>query len=162
MDDKTFNDEQIKPEEVSEVNIPKENLRIRFTKKWKERSAASKAGTIIAAIIFGICLVGIILFVFCRQIFGDEVGDQFFGAGVDNGFVALWNGIVARKGAIFGTLIAIFVAMIIKLVLDLIVNLLSHRSKRGRTVGSLIKSLFKYLIVIITLLLYSIILIFQD
>ena len=150
MDDKTFNDEQIKPEEVSEVNIPKENLRIRFTKKWKERSAASKAGTIIAAIIFGICLVGIILFVFCRQIFGDEVGDQFFGAGVDNGFVALWNGIVARKGAIFGTLIAIFVAMIIKLVLDLIVNLLSHRSKRGRTVGSLIKSLFKYLIVIIT------------
>lgn len=151
MDQKTFNDEQIKSEEViAEANLPEEKTRIRFTKKWKERSAASKAGTITAVVIFLICLVGIILFAFCRQIFGNEVGDQVFGHGVDNGFVALWNGIVAKKTAVFGTLIAIFVAMIIKLVLDLIVNLLSHRSKRGRTVGSLIKSLFKYLIVIIT------------
>ena len=151
MDQKTFNDEQIKPEEnINEVNLPEEKTRIRFTKKWKERSTASKAGTITAAIIFVICFVGIILFAFCRQIFGDEVGDQIFGAGVNNGFVALWNNIVASKAVIFGTLIAIFIAMIVKLLLDLIVNLLSHRSKRGRTVGSLIKSLFKYLIVIIT------------
>ena len=151
MDQKTFNDEQIKSEEViAEANLPEEKTRIRFTKKWKERSTASKAGTITAAIIFVVCLVGIILFIFCRQIFGNEVGDQVFGPGVDNGFVALWNGIVDKRAAIFGTLLAIFVAMIVKLLLDLIVNLLSHRSKRGRTVGSLIKSLFKYLIVIIT------------
>ena len=151
MDQKTFNDEQIKSEEViAEANLPEEKTRIRFTKKWKERSAASKAGTITAIVIFLICLVGIILLAFCRQIFGNEVGDQVFGPGVNNGFVALWNGIVSKRAAIFGTLIAIFVAMIIKLVLDLIINLLSHRSKRGRTVGSLIKSLFKYLIVIIT------------
>ena len=151
MDQKTYNEEQIKPEEVGvESKLPEEKTRIRLTKKWKERSAASKAGTITAAIIFAICLTGIILYVFARQIFGDQIGDQLFGAGVDNGFVALWNNIVNRKEAIFGTLIAIFFAMIIKLMLDLIVNLLSHRSKRGRTIGSLIKSLFKYLIVIIT------------
>ena len=143
MDQKTFNDEQIKSEEIiSEANLPEEKTRIRFTKKWKDRSAASKAGTITAAIIFIVCLVGIILVAFCRQIFGDKVGDSIFGVGVSNGFVALWNAIVAKKAAIFGTLIAIFIAMIIKFLVDLIVNLLSHRSKRGRTVGSLIKSLF--------------------
>lgn len=148
MDRETFKQEEVKTEEE---NLPKEKLRIRLSKKWKERSAASKAGTITAIVLFLVCLVGAILFIFARQIFGDETGDAIYGQGVSNGFVAFWNSIVDKKSAIFGTLISIFVAMIIKLIIDLIVNLLSHRSKRGRTVGSLIKSLFKYLIVIITI-----------
>lgn len=150
MDQKTFNDEQMKNQEEMEKELPEEKVRIRLTKKWKERSTASKAATITGIVLFLVCLVGAILFIFCRQIFGNEVGDKVFGKDVDNGFVALWNGIVNHSSAIFGSLIAILIAMIVKLLIDLIVNLLSHRSKRGKTVGSLIKSLFKYLIVIIT------------
>lgn len=152
MDQKTFNDEQIKPEDgIVEQELPKEKTRIKFTKKWRERSRASKAATITAVVLFAICLIAVVLTIFCRQIFGDEFGDKIYGPGVDNGFVALWNSIVENRSAIFYTFIAIFIAMIVKLLVDLIVNLLSHRTKRGRTVGSLIKSLFKYLIVIITI-----------
>lgn len=151
MDQKTFKDEEMKDQEKLEKELPKEKLRIRFTKKWKERSTASKTATISGIVLFLICLVGAILFIFCRQIFGDEIGDSLYGPGVANGFVALWNGIRSHARAIFSSLLTIFIAMVLKFLINLIINLLSHRSKRGRTVGSLIKSLFKYLIVIITI-----------
>lgn len=138
--------------EVLEQESLKENeskTRIKPLGSWKERSKASKTGTIIAISICVIVIIGLFLLAFCRQLFGDSVGDQILGKGVSNGFVYMWNGIVSKKGALFGTLITIFTAIVLTFIVNLIVNLCTHKSKRSRTIGSLIKSLFKYIAVIV-------------
>lgn len=133
--------------EKQDEKIPE--VKVKMRKVWKERTTSSKAGFISSLVILGLCVISLILIIFCRQIFGDEVGDSILGKGVPNGFVAMWNAIVSKTPAVIGTVIALFVTILVVFLLNFLVNILAKRSKRGKTIASLIKSLIKYIAVVV-------------
>ena len=67
-----------------------EKINSESTEKKKEnRHIPAKIVTLILSI--GAVVIGIMLLLFSRQIFGDEIGDAILGKDVPNGFVAIGN-----------------------------------------------------------------------
>ena len=118
---------------------------------WTKGSKRSRAGYITAIFLLIASITGIILIIFARDIFGNEIGDQILGEGVANGFVALWSGLIKRKDALIGTLLTITVAIILTFIINFLLTLFGRKNQRRKTISSLLKSLFKYIIIIIAL-----------
>lgn len=89
------------------------------------------------------------LYLGCRQIFGDEVGDAVLGKDVANGFIAIGNFFYVNAAAILYSLLTIGILIFVTFILTILINLIFRKTPRSRTIGSLLKSLVKYVNVII-------------
>lgn len=112
---------------------------------WEKKNRKQKITFFVSMIVLMISIVGLFLFLFARQVFGDAAGDKIFGQGVENGFVWIYDHYGAE---VIGTLVTIFICFLIIFVANSIVNVFMKRSKKGRTVGSLMKSTIKYIAII--------------
>ena len=128
-------------EKDKQIEVSPEELKAQ--KKQKARKLT------VSLIAFGIILIGLIIITFCRQIFGNEVGDAILGPGVPNGFVAIGNFFISKKDALIGTLVAIFIYFVIYYIISLIVKLTLHKTARRRTIASITRSFVKYMLVVI-------------
>lgn len=105
-------------------------------KKIKKRIA------VLAIIV--IVLLLFCLYLFARQILGDEAGDLLLGAGIPNGFVAIGNWFRNQASTILWCFLSIGFILLLDFLLFLIINLAFKKSARSKTIGSLLKSLVKY------------------
>ena len=110
----------------------------------RSKNKTSVVRIIIFSVILLICLAALGLIIFCRQLFGDEIGDLILGAGVENGFVAVGNFFIEHINSIISTLIVISVILVISCILYIITNLIFRGTPRKRTIASLLKSLIRY------------------
>lgn len=118
---------------------------------WKGKNGKQKASFIIAQLFLILSIVALFLLAFCRQIFGDEVGDAVLGQGVENGFVAIGKGLAYSSTNIIITFVTIFLTIVTTYILNFIVRLCTRNGKKAKTVGSLIRSLVKYIAVLVAL-----------
>lgn len=116
---------------------------------WAKKNAKQKTSFIIAQMLLVISILAIFALIFCRQLFGDELGDLILGEGITNGFEAMSNGIKYSGGKITISLVTVFITFIIVYVFNFIVRLCTHSGKKAQTIGSLIRSLIKYIAVIV-------------
>lgn len=116
---------------------------------WKGKSNKQKTTFIISQVLFLISILALLALIFCRQLFGDEIGDAILGENIENGFVAMGNAFAYSGNKIIFSFITIFVTFIITYILDFIVRLCTNNGKKAKTVGSLIRSLVKYIAVIV-------------
>lgn len=89
------------------------------------------------------------LYVYCRQIFGDEAGDALLGKGVENGYVAMGAFFTDNATKIVWSIISIVIVIFLEYICFFIVNLCFKKTARKRTIGSLLRSLIKYTSVIV-------------
>lgn len=116
----------------------------------KKPTIKSRIIRLIWLIIFLTLLIGgLLMLIFCRQIFGNEIGDQILGKDVPNGFVALGNFFAANAYALLLTLITITLLFVVYFVIYFIITVTTRKTPRSRTIGSLLKSLIKYLAVVL-------------
>ncbi len=118
--------------------------------KIKKKKRISKM--IVGFCFFVVITVGLSLICFCRQIFGDEVGDTILGPGVNDGFAAIGDFFKTKKDAIIASLILIFVLFVLYYVIALLFRIFTGKSARSKTVSSIIVSFLKYILVIIGVL----------
>jgi len=115
---------------------------------WQRKTTRQKVSFILSAIISVAALVGFIVFMNARAIFGDEIGDLLFGPGVASGWVQLGKMIVdgSTKWAI--SLILVFMAIVFIFIATFITHLFDNKSRKAKTVSSLVRSLIKYITII--------------
>lgn len=116
---------------------------------WQSKSTSQKASFIAAQVLLVLSILSLFGLIFCRQIFGDELGDLILGEGVENGFVTMANGVRYSGGKITISFITVFVTFIIVYIFNFIVRLCTRSGKKAQTIGSLIRSLIKYIAVIV-------------
>ena len=123
------------------------------TKKgwWKQKSTNQKVSFIIAQVVLVLSILALFGLAFCRQIFGDKVGDAILGKDINNGFVLIGQLFVYSGNKLLITLVTIFVTIILTFVFNFIVRLCTKGGKKAQTIGSLIRSLIKYIAVLIAL-----------
>lgn len=117
---------------------------------WKKKSPGKKAFLILRICFLVLGIVGLVLFIFGRQVFGDAWANEIFGQGID-GWTFVWNGITSTSHAWFMTLVSLGVASVVSMILDFVVRVASPRTRRGKTIMSLVRSLIQYAIAIVTL-----------
>jgi len=116
--------------------------------EYQRKNRAGKISFILSIVLFILFLVGLNLYLFARQIWGDAIGDAYFGAGVSNGFVYLWR----QAGAhIVATLISLGVCFLVVFISSSALRLFGNKSKKSKTVTSLIRSVIKYLAILVTM-----------
>ena len=122
------------------------------TKKgwWKQKSTNQKVSFIIAQLILVLSILALFGLAFCRQIFGDKVGDAILGKDIRNGFVLIGQLFVYSGNKLLITLVTIFVTIVLTFVFNFIVRLCTKGGKKAQTIGSLIRSLIKYIAVLIS------------
>lgn len=119
---------------------------------WKSKSKGQKAGFIVSIVCFALFVTLFFIFIYCRQIFGDEVGDNILGPGVANGWALLSKEMFTQPAVWIGTLVVLVVAFSLTFIANFIIFLCSYRGKRrAKTVASLAKSLVKIIIVVASL-----------
>ena len=118
---------------------------------WQRKTPGQKASFIASIIIFLVSLIGFIIFMDARRIFGDEVGDSLFGEGYANGWARFGRELIEGSQKWVLSLIFIFMALTVIFVATFITHLFDNKSRKAKTISSLIRSLIKY-IVIITLI----------
>ena len=115
---------------------------------WQRKTPAQKTSFIISVIIFLISLVGFIIFMDARRIFGDEIGNRVFGEGVANGWVLAGKAMVEGSTKWLFSLIFIFMAITLIFLATFITHLFDSKSRKAKTISSLVRSLIKYVIII--------------
>ena len=118
---------------------------------WSKKSARQKTSFVLAQLFLLLSILALFGLAFCRQIFGNKVGDLVLGEGVENGFVLLGQLFVYSGNKLLITLVTIFVTVIVTYLLNFIVRLCTRGGKKAQTIGSLIRSLVKYIAVIVAL-----------
>ena len=115
---------------------------------WQRKTPGQRASFIASVIIFLVSLVGFLVFMDARKIFGDEVGDSLFGEGYANGWQRFGKELIegSQKWAL--SLIFIFMAITIIFIATFITHLFDNKSRKAKTISSLIRSLVKYLVII--------------
>jgi moderate conductance mechanosensitive channel len=144
-------EEQEDPKIEETVQKDMEILKKRAEEKkeeYRKKNRRQKISAIVSLVLFAGFLVSLNLYIFARQIWGDEIGDQFFGAGVSNGFVYFWQ--QAGKH-LLGTGLAIAICFIVIFISSSLLRLFGNKSKKSKTVTSLIRSVIKYLAILITM-----------
>ena len=131
--------EEEKIEELSEEEL--------LEQKEAKRKRIKKIIWIVIGVV--ILLTTFALYLGCRQIFGDEVGDAVLGKDVPNGFVAMGNFFYANAATILYSLLTIGILIFVTFILTVLINLIFRKTPRAKTIGSLLKSLVKYVNVII-------------
>ncbi len=116
---------------------------------WQRKTSGQKVSFIAGAIIFLISLIGFIVFMDARRIFGNEIGDSLFGEEYANGWVRLGKELIngSQKWAL--SLIFIFMAITVIFVATFITHLFDNKSRKAKTISSLIRSLIKYIVIIV-------------
>ena len=115
---------------------------------WQRKTTGQKVSFIIGAIIFICSLVGFIVFMSAREIFGDEIGDRLFGEGVPNGWIKLGEALIDGTAKWIISLIIIFMGIVIIFIATFITHLFDNKSRKAKTVSSLVRSLIKYIMVV--------------
>ena len=115
---------------------------------WQRKTPGQRASFIASVIIFLVSLVGFLVFMDARKIFGDEVGDSLFGEGYANGWQRFGKELIegSQKWAL--SLIFIFMAITIIFIATFITHLFDNKSRKAKTISSLIRSLVKYIVII--------------
>ena len=116
---------------------------------WKNKTTKGKVSFVISQILVVVSILALLGLLFCRQLFGNEVGDAILGEGVENGFIAISNAFVYSGNKLIVSFITIFVTIIITCIFNFIVRLCTRNGKKAMTVGSLIRSLIKYIAVLV-------------
>lgn len=106
---------------------------------------------IIYLILFILSMTGLLLLIYCRAIWGDEVGNKILGEGVKDGWVALGNVLAKRSTAFIYSLITIAIAVFAIAISNFLVKITTLKGKKAKTVGSLVYSLIKYIIIILAI-----------
>ena len=146
--DSTFLKEFVQ-EEKQIVNERKEQKEIEKKRWWERKSKNEKASLIIGLIIFILSLAVLSIYIFARQIFGDEIGDALFGKDIENGWVYFISIAPGYKWA--ATAVSIAVGFVGAFILNFIIKITTFEGKKAKTVGSIIRSLIKYIIVLIVI-----------
>ena len=115
---------------------------------WQRKTPGQKTSFIIGAIVFVVSLVGLIIFMDARKLFGDEIGDRVFGEGVANGWVLAGKAMVEGSTKWLFSLIFVFMAITLIFIATFITHLFDSKSRKAKTISSLIRSLIKYVIII--------------
>ena len=115
---------------------------------WARKTRGQKISFIVSIAIFVLSLVGFLLFMDARRIFGEATGDALFGEGVPNGWVVFGDALVngSKKWAI--SLIFLFMAITIIFVATFITHLFDNKSRKAKTISSLVRSLIKYIVIL--------------
>ncbi len=129
---------------VQEQKAEKEQKRKNW---WKSKTKAQKTNFIVSIFVFAIALFVLNFYIFARQLFGDEIGDELFGEGVVNGFAYFAK--LAPAENWIATIVTIAIGFVVAFILNFLIKLFTFGGKKGKTVGSLIRSLVKYIIVLI-------------
>lgn len=115
---------------------------------WQRKTPGQKASFIASIIIFLVSLIGFIIFMDARRIFGDEVGDSLFGEGYANGWARFGRELIEGSQKWVLSLIFIFMALTVIFVATFITHLFDNKSRKAKTISSLIRSLIKYIVII--------------
>ena len=115
---------------------------------WQRKTIGQKVSFIIGAFIFLCSLVGFIIFMNARELFGDEIGDRLFGEGVANGWIKLGEALVDGTAKWIISLIIVFMTIVIIFIATFITHLFDNKSRKAKTVSSLVRSLIKYIMVV--------------
>lgn len=138
---------------ATEAQTPTEAKTITEEKPQETKSFLSThKKQIVGIFVFLIIFTGLMLIAFCRQIFGNEIGDAILGKDVPNGFVAIGKFFIEKKDALIGSLISIFIFFVIYYILSIIIKATLNGSARSRTIGSILRSFIKYLLVVIAII----------
>lgn len=132
---------------VETANSEKNTEKVTLLRKKPE----SITKYIVYGLLFLISIVGLLLVVYSRQIWGDAIGDKVLGEGVANGWVALGHYFSKRTPAIITTLIIVAIALVLISISNFLVQVTTFKGKKAKTVGSLIRSLVKYIIIILAI-----------
>ena len=128
----------------------KENEYVQAVEETKKPDKKVNIKKIVWSTIGILFLVGgLLLFIFCRQLFGDEVGDTVLGKDVKNGLIAIGVFFTSNAGALLYSLIIIGILSFITIIIHTIINIVMRHTARSRTIGSLLKSLVKYLAIVL-------------
>ena len=116
---------------------------------WQRKTAGQRASFIASVIIFLISVVGFIVFMDARRLFGDETGDALFGEGVANGWVRFGQTLADGAGKWALSLIFTFMAITVIFIATFITHLFDNKSRKAKTISSLVRSLIKYIVIIV-------------
>ena len=116
---------------------------------WQRKTPGQKASFIASIVIFLISVIGFVVFMDARKIFGDETGDALFGEGVESGWVKFGQAIVDGSGKWAISLIFIFMSITVIFIATFITHLFDNKSRKAKTISSLIRSLIKYIVIIV-------------
>ena len=116
---------------------------------WQRKTPGQRASFIASIVIFLISVIGFIVFMDARKIFGDETGDALFGEGVESGWVKFGQAVVDGSGKWAISLIFIFMSITVIFIATFITHLFDNKSRKAKTISSLIRSLIKYIVIIV-------------
>ena len=116
---------------------------------WQRKTPGQRASFIASIVIFLISVIGFIVFMDARKIFGDETGDALFEEGVESGWVKFGQAIVDGSGKWAISLIFIFMSITVIFIATFITHLFDNKSRKAKTISSLIRSLIKYIVIIV-------------
>lgn len=116
---------------------------------WKKKTKKEKTWFIVMTILFVISIASLFLFAFCRDIFGDKIGDQFLGEGVANGFVLIGKILTDSVGSVIATLLTIIVTIVVVFIINTAIRLSFNKTNKIKTIGSLLRSVLKYVAIIV-------------
>ena len=131
------------------------------TKKgwWKRKSAGQKTTFIISLVILAISLSIFFIWIYSRQLFGDQVGDTLlgfyyndFGEKVfyNNGWEKIGDLLVKGATSLVLSLFVIAITITIVFILTFFIFIFTnHKSRKSETLGSLLKSLVKYIAILV-------------
>ncbi len=115
---------------------------------WGRKTRGQKTSFIISIVLLTISIAATFILIFCRQIFGDEVGNEIIGEGNLNGFVAFGKSIRNSLGKVGISFLVISITFLITFIISGILKLSTNKSNKGRTISSLTRSLLKYLAIL--------------
>ena len=116
---------------------------------WQRKTTGQKVSFIIGVVLFLISLAGFFIFMNARQVFGDEMGDLLFGAGVSSGWEHVGNALVEGSAKWAISVILVFMAIVFIFIATFITHLFDNKSRKAKTISSLIRSLIKYITIIV-------------
>ena len=128
---------------------------------WQRKTSSQKFTFIISIVVLLLSILAVIVWIFCRQIFGDEIGNAVFGSYVnaDGDEVYFKNGweliMFQATSSIINWIATLFIvafAIAIIFIANVIIHLCtSKKSRKSQTIGSLAKSLVKYIGIIVAI-----------
>ena len=128
---------------------------------WQRKTPSQKFTFIISIVVLLLSILAVIVWIFCRQIFGDEIGNAVFGSYVnaDGDEVYFKNGweliMFQATSSIINWIATLFIvafAIAIIFIANVIIHLCtSKKSRKSQTIGSLAKSLVKYIGIIVAI-----------
>lgn len=126
---------------------------------WKRKSAGQKTRFIISLVILAISLSIFFIWIYSRQLFGNQVGDTLLGFYYNdfgekvfykNGWekigALLIKGVTGLVLSLFVIAITITIVFILNFFIFIFTN---HKSRKSETLGSLFKSLVKYIAILV-------------